>query len=91
MWSSSRNVAVGEVEDTGLLVEDPVRRVDHDLGDVIVVQQRLDRAEADDLVGDLPHDRQLVGAREVAALLGDQFGDGVLDRAPGLVRRETGC
>ena len=44
---------VGQLELAGALDVDLARAVDHDLGDALVAQQRLERAEADDLVGDL--------------------------------------
>ena len=44
---------VGAVDDAAALEVDPVPGVDHDLGDRRVAQQRLERPEAEHLVGDL--------------------------------------
>ena len=67
---------VDRVELAGALDEDVVGAVDHDLGDLRVAQQRLERAVAEDLVGDLLGDAGAVGVRE-RRLLGV---DGLLQR-----------
>src|SRR5207248_2559368 len=58
---------------------DPVPRVHHDLGDVRVAQQRLDRAVAEDLVDDLLVRLGPVGGGE-RLLLGQYLGQRLQDR-----------
>ena len=60
----STNVGVRALELAVALDVDPVERVDHDLGDGVVAEQRLERAVAEDVVGDL--------ADDLAALLAGQ-------------------
>ena len=68
---------------------DPVMGVDHDLGDRVVAEQRLERPIAEDVVGDLARDLAplLAGQRGAVEreLLGDDakhFLSQVLDRTP---------
>ena len=65
-----------------LLDEDRVVAVDHDLGDVAVVQELLDRPVADDVVADLLGDPQPVARAQRPLLGGDHVGQ---DRAQLLV------
>ena len=51
--SSFWNVTLVSSSLPAALDVDLARAVDHDFGDRLVAQQRLERAEADDLVGDL--------------------------------------
>ena len=50
----------------------------------LVAQQRLERTEADDLVGDLLEHALALGAREGEALGVERAAEGVLDLAPNL-------
>ena len=54
---------------------DLARAVDHDFGDALVAQQRLERTEADDLVGDLLEHARALGAGEGEALLVDRLAE----------------
>ena len=63
---------------------DLARAVDHDLGDALVAQQRLERTEADDLVGDLLQHPDALGAGEGEALLVHGAAEDLLDLAPHL-------
>ena len=53
---------VGQLDLARALDVDLARAVDHHFGDGLVAQQRLDRAEADDLVGDLLQHTRSLGA-----------------------------
>ena len=60
-----------------------LRAVDHDLGDRLVGQQRLEDAQAERLVDDLADEPAARGAREHRALAAEQVGDQRLQpRAP---------
>ena len=63
---------------------DLARAVDHDLRDRLVAQERLQRAEADDLVGDLLEHPDALGAGQGEALLVDDLAEDLLDLAPDL-------
>src|SRR5439155_24709840 len=69
---------------TEALHVDPVPRVHHDLGDVRVAQQRLDRAVAEDLVDDLLVRLDPVGGGE-RLLLGQYLRQRFEDRADQVV------
>ena len=56
------------VQLAGALDPDVVGAVDHDLGDGVVLEQRLDRPVAERVVGDLLHQPVAVGDREPALL-----------------------
>src|SRR6478752_7196454 len=75
---------VRELELARALDVDLARAVDHDLGDGLITQERLQRAEADDLVGDLLEHPHAFGAREGQALLVDDLAEDLLDLAPDL-------
>ena len=72
---------VRQLELAAPLDVDLARPVDHDLGDGLVAQQRLERTEADDLVGDLLEHADALGAREGEALLVDRDAEDLLDLA----------
>ena len=78
-WSSSWNVDVGQLELALALDVDLLGPVDHDFGDALVAQQRLERAEADDLVGDLLEHADALGARQGEAFLVDGLAEDLLD------------
>ena len=75
---------VGELEPALALDVDLARAVDHDLADALVAQERLERAEADDLVGDLLEHPHPLGAGEGEALLVDDLAEDLLDLAADL-------
>ena len=54
-----------------------VGAVDHDLGDVGVAQERLERSVAEDVVGDLLRDAGAVGDRQRCLFLGEHALQGV--------------
>ncbi len=56
---------------SGTFHEHQVRPVDHDLGDVLVVQKLVDRSVAEDVVGDVLDQLSLVGGRHRCALCCD--------------------
>src|SRR5438445_116958 len=55
------------------------RPVDHDLGDGVVVQERLDRTESEDLVHDLLEHSLTLDARDDDAFLVDELVEHLLD------------
>ena len=61
-------------EPAGALDPDVVRAVDHDLGHAVVGEQPLERAVAEDVVGDLERDPRPVVARD-ARFLGQLVAD----------------
>src|SRR6185369_16482724 len=63
---------------------DLARAVDHDFRDGVVTQERLQRPEADDLVGDLLEHPDALGASEGQALLVDDAAEDLLDLATDL-------
>ena len=63
---------------------DLARAVDHDFGDALVAQERLERAKTDDLVGDLLEHARPLGAGEGEALRVERTAEGLLDLAPDL-------
>ena len=63
---------------------DLLRAVDHHLGDRLVPQERLERPEAQDLVGDLLEHPHALGAGEGQALLVGDLAEELLDLAPDL-------
>ena len=60
---------------------DLARAVDHDLGDALVTQERLERTQADDLVGDLLQHPDALGTGEGEALLVHGAAEDLLDLA----------
>ena len=75
---------VGELQLALALDVDLLRPVDHHLGEGLVAQERLERAEAQDLVGDLLEHADALGAREGEALLVGDLAEELLDLAPDL-------
>ena len=74
-WASSLNLAVDLLESALALEPDVERSVDHDLGDAVVAQVRLDRAVAEDVVGDLLGDPLPVRAGQRAVAGGHHVGE----------------
>ena len=66
---------VGPLELAAALDVDPVGRVDHDLRDGVVAQQRLDRPVAEDVVGELADELAALLARERRAVERQLLGD----------------
>ena len=75
---------VRELQPTFALDVDLLRAVDHHLGDGLVAQERLERPEAEDLVGDLLEHPHPLGAGEGEALLVGDLAEQLLDLAPHL-------
>ena len=57
----------------------------HDLGDVLVLQEAIDRAVAEDVVGDVLDELGLVGGRQRRALLRERGVQLLVDAAPQVV------
>ena len=70
---------VGQLQAAAALDVDLARAVDHDFGDGLVAEQRLERTEADDLVRDLLEHADALGAGEGQALLVDDAAEDLLD------------
>ena len=70
--SSSTKLASVALDAAGALDVDRLGPVDHDFGDVVVLQQPVDRAVAEDVVGDVLDELRLVGGRERRPLLGQR-------------------
>ena len=64
---------VGELELAETLDEDLVVAVDHDLGNALVVEERLDRPEAGDLVEDVVQNPHVIDAGRLHAVLGQRL------------------
>ena len=77
--ASSANGPSTGIDPAGPLDEDLVRAVDHDLGDVDVPQVRLDRAVAEDVVGDLLGDAGPVRGRQGHLARGEHLLQGLAD------------
>ena len=75
---------VRELELARPLDVDLARAVDHDFRDRLVAQEGLERAEADDLVGDLLEHPDALGAGQGEAFLVDDLAEDLLDLAPDL-------
>jgi hypothetical protein len=75
---------VGQLELAVPLDVDLARAVDHDLGDRLVAEERLERPEADDLVGDLLQHPDPFGAGQGQAFLLDDLAEDLLDLAADL-------
>src|SRR4051812_25472719 len=75
---------VGPLELAAPLHVDTVRPVDEYVGDLVVVEKRLERTEADHVVGDLGRENVLFALVELDPLLGrdllNELGDLVLQR-----------
>lgn len=65
--------------------EHTARAVDHDVGDVVARQKRLERAIAQDVVADILQHRLLLGDRHDDVFDGNDFGDDVADFIAGAV------
>ena len=72
----------------GALDEHGVGTVHHDFGDVFVLQEAIDRAVAEDVVGDVLDELGLVGGRQRGALLGECGLQLLVDAAPQIVLGE---
>ena len=83
-WSSFWKVTLVSSSLPRALDVDLARAVDHDFRDALVTEQRLERTEADDLVGDLLEHPDALGAGEGEALLVDDLAEDLLDLAPDL-------
>ena len=75
---------VRELEAAAALDVDLARAVDHDLRDRLVAEQRLQRTETDDLVGDLLEHPDALGAGQGEAFLVDDLAEDLFDLAPDL-------
>ena len=75
---------VGQLELARSFDVDLARAVDHDLGDGLVAEEGLERAETDDLVGDLLEHPHPLGAGQGEAFLVDDLAEDLLDLAPDL-------
>ncbi len=75
---------VRQLQSTLALDVDLLRPVDHELGDRVVAQERLERAEAQDLVRDLLEHPHALGAGEGQALLVRDLAEELLDLTPDL-------
>ena len=75
---------VGELELAGTFDVDLARPVDHDFGDGLITEERLQRTETDDLVGDLLEHPDALGAGQGEAFLVDDLAEDLLDLAPHL-------
>ena len=75
---------VGHLQATLTLDVDLLRPVDHDFSDGLVAQERLQRAEAQDLVGDLLEHAHPLGAGEGQTLLVGDLAEQLLDLATDL-------
>src|SRR5207247_5512958 len=71
----------GPVELPGSLHVDRVPVVDHDLRDLRVTDERLQRAEAEDAVTDLPDDEQLLLRGEGSLLIVEELTEALVDQA----------
>ena len=75
---------VRELQLPASLDVDLARAVDHHLRDGLIAEERLQRAQADDLVGDLLQHPDPLGAGEGQALLVDDLAEDLLDLAADL-------
>jgi len=86
---------VGELDLAGALDVDPLAAVDHDLGHGVVAEERLERAVAEDVIGDLPDELATLIARQrrpvEGELLRDSPKDALGEVARGLGREELGA
>ena len=74
-------LGLDRLQPTVLLQVDLVEAVDHDLGDVGVTQERLDRPVAEDVVADLLGDPGAVGVADRAVLAREHVGQHLADPA----------
>ena len=81
---------VGQLDLALALDVDLVRAVDHDVGDGLVGEQRLERAEADHVVDEQPHDRAQLGGVELDLQVDDDLLDDLGDLVAQLVGAERG-
>ena len=89
-WASSLNVPSTLVSRPLALEPDVERAVDHDLGDVVVAQVGLERAVAEDVVGDLLGDPLPVGRGQRAVAGGHHVGEHAADLGLELGLRQVG-
>ena len=89
-WSSSSKRDVGLLELAVALDPDLVGPVDHDLGDRLVAQERLDRAEGEQLGDDRFEQAGPLQARERDAFLDQHVVEQLLDGPAALAAAEVG-
>ncbi|RYZ47949.1 MAG: NADH-quinone oxidoreductase subunit NuoG, partial [Sphingobacteriales bacterium] len=70
---------IGQLHLAADLDEHPARAIDHDVGDIVARQQRLERPIAEDVVDDVLDEHVLLGHRHRHVLDRHQFGDDVPD------------
>ena len=70
---------IGQLDLAGHLDEHPARAIDHDVGDVVAGQQRLQRAVAEYVVADVVEQFLLLGDRHHHRLQRDDVADDVAD------------
>ena len=85
---SSRNCDVGQLDLALALDVDLVRAVDHDVGDGVVLEQRLERPEAHHVVDQQPHDRAQLGRVQLDLQVDDDLLDDLGDLGAQLLRPE---
>ena len=85
---SSRNCDVGQLHLALALDVDLVRAVDHDVGHGLVLEQRLERPEADHVVDEQPHDRAQLGGVQLDLQVDDDLLDDLGDLVAQLLRPE---
>ena len=78
---SSWNLAPVQYSLPGALDVDRVPPVDHDLRDLGITDERLERPEPQDAVADLTDDEQLLLGRETGLLLVEQLAEALVDQA----------
>ena len=84
-WSLSRKIDLRPLDPAPLLDEDVLRAVDHDVADPLVLEQDLQRAEAEGLVEDLVDQPLPLGAVEHRVLGVEQVLDDAADLDRGRV------
>ena len=87
-WVSSTKLASVLLDAAGALDVDRLRAVDHDLGDLLVLEEAVDRAVAEDVVGDVLDELGLVGGRQRRPLLGQGGVELLVDPAAEVVLRQ---
>ena len=85
---SSRKTHVGQLDLALALDVDLMRAVDHDVGHALVVEQRLERAEADHVVDEEADDRLQLGGVQLDLEVDDDLLDDLGDLLAQLLRAE---
>ena len=75
----SRNRTPDRVEFAAALDEDPLRTVDHDVGDRVILEQGLERSQPKHVVDELTRKLALFAAVELDAALRGDVGERALD------------